>query len=79
MTCFVVWHGRTANWTSKDEKSGKSVRRTVTKLGTMGRAEVFKARSRLERDLWVMGIAMEIERLNVGRGREVEVVPTGRK
>lgn len=35
----------------------------VSKLGTTGRSVVFKARSRAERDHWVLGIQVEIERL----------------
>jgi len=37
--------------------------RRVTALGAEGRSVVFKARSRAERDHWVMSIATEIERL----------------
>ncbi|KAM0712288.1 hypothetical protein Q7P37_011382 [Cladosporium fusiforme] len=39
----------------------------VSQLGTTGRSVVFKARSRAERDHWVLGINNEIERL-VARG-----------
>lgn len=35
----------------------------VSKLGTTGRSVVFKARSRAERDHWVLAIQVEIERL----------------
>ncbi|KAH9808629.1 meiotically up-regulated protein 56 protein-like [Teratosphaeria destructans] len=35
----------------------------VSQLGATGRSVVFKARSRAERDHWVMGIQVEIERL----------------
>ncbi|TGZ78541.1 hypothetical protein EX30DRAFT_309876 [Ascodesmis nigricans] len=72
MTCFVVWHGKRSTVVMQDA-DGRQVRRPTTKLGTLGRAQVFKARSRLERDTWVMSIAMEIERLNAGTGKEVKV------
>jgi hypothetical protein len=49
----------------------------VSKLGATGRSVVFKARSRAERDHWVMGIQVEIERLvalEQARGDEVRIV-----
>lgn len=72
MTCFVVWQGKRGTFKVKDG-NGNVKRKKTTKLGTMGKAQVFKARSRLERDTWVMSIAMEIERLNAGVGKEVKV------
>ncbi|KAI5779234.1 Pleckstrin homology domain-containing protein [Geopyxis carbonaria] len=75
MTCFVLWHGtRRSLFTTKDDE-GKTIRHRVPQLGTKGRAIVFKARSRLERDTWVMSIAMEIDRLNSGLGEEIKVTP----
>lgn len=74
MTCFVVWHGtRRSLFTSKDE-DGNKVRRRVSPLGSSGTAIVFKARSRLERDTWVTGISMEIERLNLGVEEDINIV-----
>ena len=53
--------------------------RRVNQLGVKGRSIVFKARSRAERDHWVLGIGTEIERLvaleereGVGQARVVE-------
>ena len=43
-------------------RPGKHIRQ-VTSLGVPGRSTVFMARSRSERDRWVMSIATEIERL----------------
>ena len=66
MTSFVLWHGSKRSFvrpTSNDGKSFGNLRR-VTALGQSGRAVVFKARSRQERDIWVMAIGMEIERLH---------------
>jgi hypothetical protein len=73
MTCFVLWHGSRRSIFTKRDEEGNTVRRMVTPLGQGGNAVVFKARSRLERDAWVMGIAMEIERLNTYAGREEDV------
>jgi len=51
----------------------------LAKLGATGTPYMFKARSRLERDTWVMSIAMEIERLNVGISDEIKIVPPKQK
>lgn len=51
---------------------GRGALKRVSQLGVPGRSIVFKARSRAERDHWVMGISDEIERL--GQGEEVRVV-----
>lgn len=54
---------------SDERDSARRIDRTKTKLtrvsqlGATGRSVVFKARSRAERDHWVMGIQVEIERL----------------
>jgi hypothetical protein len=81
MTCFVLWHGSRRSIFTKRDEEGNKVRRKVTPLGQGGKSVVFKARSRLERDAWVMSIAMEIERLNahVGQGEDVEVVSEEKK
>ncbi len=67
MTCFVIWQPQTnvffkANEEQDSEKSRQRLR-YVSKLGVKGRSIVFKARSRAERDHWVMSIGMEIDRL----------------
>ncbi|KAI9887992.1 MAG: hypothetical protein M1823_000249 [Watsoniomyces obsoletus] len=46
----------------------------VTALGVPGRSIVFKARSRSERDKWVMSISTEIERCEQLAGQEIRVV-----
>jgi len=67
MTCFVIWQPQTKSFfrMSEEQDSGKSSHRLryVSKLGVKGRSIVFKARSRAERDHWVMSIGMEIDRL----------------
>lgn len=90
MTTFVLWHSKSKSWfrssQNRDDvkdsqkqaersgsKRGKFTR--VSQLGTTGRSVVFKARSRAERDHWVLGISNEIERLVArGEGEEVRLV-----
>lgn len=81
MTCFVVWHAqRKSIFRSPGEfdsdggaKEGKRQKlKRVSQLGVPGRSVVFKARSRAERDHWVMAIGMEIERLS--RAEDVRIV-----
>lgn len=68
MTCFVIWQSTSKSWfrreksaMNQDDKKSRFAR--VSQLGTTGRSIVFKARSRVERDHWVLAIATEIERL----------------
>lgn len=70
MTCFVVWHGRRRGWfrSEKDGEGtgvgmGSSRLKLVNRLGVPGRSVVFRARSRAERDHWVLAIQTEIERI----------------
>ena len=71
MTCFVVWHGRKKSFfrapeSGRSTEGGKRLRiKRVNQLGVTGRSIVFKARSRAERDHWVLGITAEIERMGV--------------
>lgn len=78
MTTFVIWHGKAKSWFRAEEGAGgageqqrKEGKRTklkrVAKLGSKGRSVVFRARSRAERDHWVLAIQNEIERV---QGRE---------
>jgi len=70
MTCFVVWQPRNKSLfkANEEQESGKTRQRLryVSKLGVSGRSIVFRARSRAERDHWVMSIGMEIDRLQAG-------------
>ncbi|KAL8711859.1 MAG: hypothetical protein Q9220_003803 [cf. Caloplaca sp. 1 TL-2023] len=82
MTCFVVWQATRKSFfkssvddEAREEGEGGKARqklRYVSRLGVPGRSMVFKARSRAERDHWVMSVGMEIERLQ--QGEEVRVV-----
>jgi Pleckstrin homology domain len=75
MTCFVVWQPRQKSFFRTTEQVGgghrKSLKR-VSQLGAPGRSIVFKTRSRVERDHWVMNISTEIERLQ--QVEEVRVI-----
>lgn len=64
------------------QKSGKigtsaTKLKRVNQLGVKGRSIVFKARSRAERDHWVLGIGAEIERL--AQQEDVRVVEDEKK
>lgn len=76
MTCFVIWHGRRKSLFRAREDTGKGATRQrlryVSRLGVLGRSIVFKARSRAERDHWVLNIGMEIDRLQTREEIRVE-------
>ncbi|KAL8825737.1 MAG: hypothetical protein Q9170_007681 [Blastenia crenularia] len=73
MTCFVLWQATRKSFFKQKEEGVVGQRlRYVSRLGVPGRGMVFKARSRAERDHWVMSVGMEIERLQ--QGEEVRVV-----
>lgn len=76
MTCFVIWQAtRKSFFKAREGDDGGKARqrlRYVSRLGVPGRGMVFKARSRAERDHWVMSVGTEIERLQ--QGEEVRVV-----
>ncbi|KAL9607672.1 MAG: hypothetical protein Q9167_007432 [Letrouitia subvulpina] len=71
MTTFVLWQPRRKSFFKEGTQDGGRLR-YVSRLGVPGRSMVFKARSRAERDHWVMSIGMEIERLQ--GGEEIRVV-----
>ncbi|RPB10634.1 hypothetical protein P167DRAFT_537550 [Morchella conica CCBAS932] len=73
MTCFVLWHGMRRSLFKTTDDDGRTVRHRVTQLGAAGKCIVFKARSRLERDAWVMSIGMEIERLNINTSEDIRI------
>jgi len=70
---------------SERDSKGEGGKRTrlmrVSQLGATGRSVVFKARSRAERDHWVLAIQNEIERVGAvgGEGEEVRLVKDGQK
>ncbi|KAF2136103.1 uncharacterized protein K452DRAFT_280496 [Aplosporella prunicola CBS 121167] len=73
MTCFVIWHAarrslfRREKLHSPEDKERDPARKTrfkwVSQLGVPGNTMVFKARSRAERDHWVLAIQTEIEKM----------------
>ncbi|KAL4965994.1 sporulation-specific 71 family protein [Aspergillus stella-maris] len=80
---FVIWQPikkgffraqereRTAN--GKQGGRTRQTLKSVSRLGTHGRTIVFKARSRVEKDQWVLSIASEIDRLQEGRAEDVRL------
>ena len=80
----TVDDARTAERQNADRaEQGRDVRtktklERVSKLGTTGRSVVFKARSRAERDHWVLAIQVEIERL-ASQDAEVRLIDAGEK
>ncbi|KAF2654889.1 hypothetical protein K491DRAFT_599972 [Lophiostoma macrostomum CBS 122681] len=76
MTTFVVWHGKSKSWFRAEEGAGggeehanegkRRKLKRVAKLGSKGRSVVFRARSRAERDHWVLAIQTEIDRIQDG-------------
>ena len=78
---FVIWHPLRKNYFRAREhwKRGKSkkVLKQVSTLGVHGRTVVFKARSRVEKDRWVMSIASEIDRMQEEERENIRIVSTG--
>ena len=76
MTTFVIWQPQSKSLfkSNEQQESGKTRQRLryVSSLGRPGRSIVFKARSRAERDHWVISIGMEIDRLQ--GGEDIRVV-----
>ena len=81
---FVIWQPVQKNLflaedsVSQDQEQGgrtqqKTVRPVPT-LGVPGRTQVYKARSRVEKDRWVMSIAAEIDRLQEERQEDIRIV-----
>jgi hypothetical protein len=76
--CFVIWRPlRKSLFQALEVKEGgrtSKMLRQVSMLGVPGRSVVFKARSRVEKDRWVLSIESEIDRLQEERGEDVRVV-----
>lgn len=71
-----MWHGQKKSIfrANEDTATGSTRQRLryVSRLGVVGRSIVFKARSRAERDHWVLNIGMEIDRLQTKEEIRVE-------
>ncbi|EZF32735.1 hypothetical protein H101_03675 [Trichophyton interdigitale H6] len=76
-TTFVIWNNtRRVLFHGEEERDGNQKTRRwrhVSRLGASGRSIVFKARSRAERDLWVLAIETEIDRLQ--QQEDMRIVP----
>ena len=75
---FVLWQPLQKNFFRAEEpgKRGRTRQtlRQVTKLGVHGRTTVFKARSRVEKDRWVLSISSEIDRLQESKREDIRIV-----
>lgn len=76
--CFVIWHSLRKNlFRAPEFHEGGHKRhrlRQVSTLGVPGRSVVFKTRSRVERDRWVMSIESEIDRLQDQRLEDIRII-----
>ncbi|KAL4783185.1 Pleckstrin homology domain-containing protein [Aspergillus varians] len=75
---FVIWQPLRKGFfrTSEPGEEGEGARqklKSVSKLGVHGRTIVFKARSRVEKDRWVLSIASEIDRLQEEKMEDVRL------
>ncbi|KAF2472738.1 uncharacterized protein BDR25DRAFT_283272 [Lindgomyces ingoldianus] len=87
MTTFVVWYGKSKSWFRAEEGAGGGEKQAkegkrrklkrVAKLGSKGRSVVFRARSRAERDHWVLAIQNEIERVQRDGGADFRIEEFG--
>ncbi|KAJ5749306.1 uncharacterized protein N7511_011002 [Penicillium nucicola] len=75
---FVIWQPLKKSYFRAQETGvqGKAKRsiRHVSTLGKHGRTIVFKARSRVEKDRWVMSISSEIDRLQEEKHEDIRLV-----
>ncbi|PYI26610.1 hypothetical protein BP00DRAFT_406925 [Aspergillus indologenus CBS 114.80] len=75
---FVIWQPLRRNYFRSREYGTKGEKRQrlkqVSTLGVHGRTIVFKARSRVEKDRWVLSIASEIDRLQEDWPEDVRII-----
>ncbi|KAJ5220187.1 hypothetical protein N7468_009391 [Penicillium chermesinum] len=75
---FVVWQSIRKGLFRAQEKDAQGAAKTslrhVSALGKLGRTIVFKARSRVEKDRWVMSISSEIDRLQEENHEDIRIV-----
>ena len=75
---FVIWQPRQKNFfrAQESDKQGetKQTLRHVSKLGVYGKVTVFRARSRVEKDRWVLSIAAEIDRIQETKKEDIRIV-----
>ncbi|KAL2861152.1 sporulation-specific 71 family protein [Aspergillus lucknowensis] len=73
---FVIWQPLRKNLfraRQVGEGQARQALKLVSKLGVHGRTIVFKARSRVEKDRWVLSIASEIDRLQEGKPEDIRL------
>lgn len=74
MLCFVLWQGRRRGLRAGKDGEGNEGWTVKERLGVGGgKALVFKAPTRVHRDVWVMNISLEIERLHTKAFDDIEV------
>lgn len=75
---FVIWQPTQKTYFRAQEHTlqgtAKRSLRHVSTLGKHGRTIVFKARSRVEKDRWVMSISSEIDRLQEEKHEDIRIV-----
>ena len=75
---FVIWQPLSKSYfrAREREATGEAKRslRHVSTLGKHGRTIVFKARSRVEKDRWVLSISSEIDRLQEEKQEDIRIV-----
>lgn len=78
---FVIWQPLRKNYFRAQEygKRGRTKQslKHVSTLGVHGRTIVFRARSRVEKDRWVLSIASEIDRLQEEWREDIRIVSSG--
>lgn len=75
---FVVWQPLQKSYFRAQERDAQGAAkrsfRHVSTLGKRGRTIVFKARSRVEKDRWVLSISSEIDRLQEEKQEDIRIV-----
>jgi hypothetical protein len=75
---FVIWQPLSKSYFRAHERGttgeAKQSLRHVSTLGKHGRTIVFKARSRVEKDRWVLSISSEIDRLQEEKEEDIRIV-----
>ncbi|KAJ5120187.1 hypothetical protein N7448_010856 [Penicillium atrosanguineum] len=75
---FVVWQPLSKSYFRAREEGAKGEAKRslhhVSTLGKHGRTIVFKARSRVEKDRWVLSISSEIDRLQEEKQEDIRIV-----
>ena len=68
----MVWHGQ-RKFTFKQQNASKGEEPNIANVGLPGNIAVFVARSRPERDMWVMALEQEINRHASTVGEKLDI------